>query len=374
MKAFGRANVLWFAILAACTASPQGEEEPFEATTQTPAPIIGAGSGSAYAEAVLVDMSRAGRIVSACSGALIAPKVVLTAGHCVDGFDGWRVRAPFANNQVASSSQAATYDWSGNSATATVNPNQHDVALVFLNTPITLASYPTIARAKVAEGAQLINVGRISDGTFSNTALFAGQPVAVRDATRYGYPFDYISSEIIQSGDSGGPCEVPGATPHQIAAVNSGSGGGTQVLARVDLLADWIQQQVAAHGGGGSAGGGSTGGGSTGGTATCAAPEKEPNDTYTSPNTLGAQSCGALSGADQDWFTWSAAAAGVAYDVRLTATGDAELQMWKQASGSWRKLTNTSPTEIAGTASAAGTYVLVVYSPSGAAQTYKLAK
>jgi len=60
---------------------------------------------------------------------------------------------------------------------------------------------------------------------------------------------------------------VTNRSPHEIVAVNSG-GGSTEVLARVDLLYQWIQQQIQAHGGSGNTapdGGGSGSSASSGG-------------------------------------------------------------------------------------------------------------
>jgi len=205
--------------------------------------IIGGSAATGYPEAVLVDMKEGGQVTSLCSGSLIAPKVVLTAGHCVHGFTGWNVTAPFANKQTAKATSAATYDWDNESEY--VDPNLHDVGLVFLDTPITLASYPTLATSAVAAGSKVQNIGRINNGTTSYTKLYLGPAVTVKNGSSYGFPFDYASSETIQSGDSGGPVVVNGS--HKIVAVNSGSGGGTQVLARVDLVSKWINDQVAAH-------------------------------------------------------------------------------------------------------------------------------
>src|SRR5262245_21596879 len=68
--------------------------------------IVGGTVASAYPEAALVDLLRGGRLVAACSGSVIAPRVVLTAGHCVDGFDGWRITAPYASRQTSTASSA----------------------------------------------------------------------------------------------------------------------------------------------------------------------------------------------------------------------------------------------------------------------------
>jgi V8-like Glu-specific endopeptidase len=204
--------------------------------------IRGGRIASAYPEAVLVDMKKGNRVVAACSGSLIAPTVVLTAGHCVVGFDGWRITAPYASEQRASSNQAVTlYGGRGHS----VDPDTHDVGLVFLSSPIELDTYPTLASEPLNDGAEVVNIGRIQDGVRSDSHLYASAPLAVTSAEQDGFPFDYIADELIESGDSGGPDMASGT--HTIVAVNSGAGGGTEVLARIDLVKSWIEEKIAAH-------------------------------------------------------------------------------------------------------------------------------
>src|SRR5512146_1404222 len=90
--------------------------------------IIGGTAATAYPEAAYlnIDMSQSGGY--ACTGTLIAPRVVLTAGHCVDGHAVWEVYVGSAYRRATS---AAVYEWNENGAD-TVNPEHHDVGLVFL--------------------------------------------------------------------------------------------------------------------------------------------------------------------------------------------------------------------------------------------------
>lgn len=364
-----------FSMMVACaTASGDFDREGDEGFSEpVSAPIIGGTPASAYPEAVLLDMYSAGSSYPnmICSASVIAPRVVLTAGHCVEGIAKWRVKAPFASNQTANASSGATYDWAGVTG-GTVDPKKHDVGLVFLDTPINLASYPKVASAASADGTNIVNIGRIQDGVASNTSLFVGRSVAIKSGAAIGHPFAYYTSEIIQPGDSGGP-DVQAGT-HTIVAVNSGAGSGTQVLARVDLVYSWIDTQVKARGGWAS-------GGtpppstppSTPPPSSCANTEAEPNDAYTAPNAMSnGDTCGSVAGANQDWFSWTVGAAATSYSIKIAATGDAQVQMWKLSGGQYYKVANTTPTEISKTSNGAGSYIVVVFSPSSASQTYTL--
>lgn len=243
------------AAVACATQSGDGE-----ASSQA---IIGGSEARAYEEAALVDIERGGVVSGACSGAVIAPRVVLTAGHCIVGGSGWIITTPYAGRQKVRSVSGLTFDYKDNGGT--VNPNQHDVGLVVLPTPIRLGAYPTIARAPLAANASLINVGRIDNGRLSNTSLFASAPLRVVAGDGYGYRFAYVATEVIQPGDSGGPDFLNAPGRHVVVAVNSGAGGGTEVLARVDLVASWIDSVVDKNGGYETGDAGASDGGAEGG-------------------------------------------------------------------------------------------------------------
>lgn len=358
------------ALSAGCAATPDwDEEEELEAGGEE-APIVGGSKATAYPEAVLIDMGNNGQISSACSGALIAPKVVLTAGHCVaGGFNYWRATLPFAGNQTATG-KGVVYDY--NSNTNYVDPNSHDVGLILLSSALSIQTYPTVATAKVPDGTLAQNIGRINNGQFSNTALFISQPLKISDATNSGFPFDYIASEVIQPGDSGGPVVL--ANSHSIVAVNSGAGGGTQVLARVDLLYSWIKQQVEANGGGGnfSDPNNDPPPDPDPGPEPVAGKEAEPNNTYQQTNPLQDKLAGSLTAGDQDWSTWTVGNQGVKYNLVLSGSGNAQVKMWKLVNGQYYKVPNTSAKQINQTSTGPGQYFVVVYSSSGAPQDYTL--
>ena len=217
-------------------------------------PIVLGTPATQHPEAVLVDLYQAGALVGYCSGSLISPYVVLTAGHCVDGFDGWTVTAPFAFGQVARASTGLTLDYKGNGGT--FNANQHDLGLVVLSAPIQITTYPTLAQGPVGDGSSVFSIGRVQDGTVSTSTLYQGMPVQIRDASSWGTPYDYLTIDEIQEGDSGGPVEASGPSTTLIVAVNSATtslmnganvDGSYEFLARVDLGYTWIQQQIAAY-------------------------------------------------------------------------------------------------------------------------------
>src|SRR5262249_39331578 len=153
--------------------SPQ-EEDGEAQTGREQSPIKWGTKATNYPETVLIEMGNGPQATYACSGTLIGPRVVLTAGHCVGSFKNWWVTLPFAGNQKTTG-KGRVFDY--NSQSESVNQNAHDVGLIVLDSPLSVGSYPTIATSHVPDGTKAQNIGRINNGSFSTSALFVGPPV-----------------------------------------------------------------------------------------------------------------------------------------------------------------------------------------------------
>jgi hypothetical protein len=339
-------------LLAACggDVTPSGEGLP----SVTVDPILGGTPAHAYPEAAYLNIDMTPNGGWACSGTLLGPRVVLTAGHCVDSHAMWEI---YVGDAYRQSTSAVVYDWNEQGA-ETINPNHHDVGLVFLSEPIELTSYPSLSNVKVADDTPAIDVGRVSNGVVQATAYQARTTVSAAD--KLGYPYDYTAKDVIEQGDSGGP--VFASASHTILAVNSGAGNGIQMVARVDLLYSWLTSQLASHGGsspsgasgaasgaGGSAGhagnpaagaggapagaadkagagagasGASGAGGAAAASGACSKQQDiEPNDAWSQATAMKSAVCGELATAsDVDWYSVPASAG--THVLALSSSGD----------------------------------------------------
>lgn len=193
----------------------------------------------------------------ACSGALVAPRWVVTAGHCFHDINDKRISGPPPYTMTVTIGKLKDSDPGGHTVQV-VDVRQspvNDLAVVRLSEAVNGIVPLQLAQTPPAVGQQLQFAGwgslsatvlgpsdHLKRGQFTVSGIgsvtLEAQPVGVRTVENgpcpedSGAPFfvstDDRTGQLIAIVNTGPPCPQPGA----------------ETIARVDVVFDWIQQQI----------------------------------------------------------------------------------------------------------------------------------
>jgi V8-like Glu-specific endopeptidase len=192
-----------------------------------------------------------------CSGSLVAPEWIITAGHCFHDVDDVRISGKPSNTITVTVGRLKDSDPGGHSAVV-IDVRQspvNDIALARLSTavpdivPLELADTPptvgqhlrfagwgSLSSAVVAPSDHL-KQGRFAVLTVDETTLEAdstvprtveNSPCPIDSGAPYFVSDDDRTGTLVAVESSGPPCPQP----------------GRETISRVDVVADWIRRQT----------------------------------------------------------------------------------------------------------------------------------
>lgn len=230
--------------------------------------ITGGGSApsDAVAKSIVTIIGSRGNV---CTGALIAPNIVLTAGHCITPGTNYRVIDPTTTPpKLITASKVATHP-SFNMQTMLAHRATADVALLLLPSSVPNKSAATLGqpRVPIVNGSRLTiaGVGVTSSGSDAGVGTVRAASLAItgRPGTLQIRLIDPVTENKRAglgacTGDSGAPAfedqdgrsVIVGVVSWSTGANNSDGCGGLTGVTPLTLYRDWIYKTAREWGAG----------------------------------------------------------------------------------------------------------------------------
>jgi V8-like Glu-specific endopeptidase len=215
-------------------------------------------TATAYAEAVVIEPDDA--YAETCTGVLVAPRVVVTAAHCVVfvASTSWKVTSRYgaggAEERAARDGEAMDAAFKSATPADYAQRDLRDVGVLYLDEPFTNVKAATLTPtsfdvAKTTAPTFVAAVGRSVDGIVAGLAL---SQVTVLGTAGPRATVAYATARVTADGESGGPLFVEGS--HELVAIHArpvtDAGREADLWSRLDGdVYTWLTQKVAAHGG-----------------------------------------------------------------------------------------------------------------------------
>lgn len=266
-------------IFSSTASHPRAGSTRIDATARAHASIIGgaiAQAGMFPSLAYIVDFQ--GQAAYQCTGTVVAPSLILTAGHCAENMQTGAAFSPSGYRVVTGSVDPLLPGESVSTVLGVIiypgiarKVDDGDAALLVLSAPTTappiaLATAKFAKRLEMGVPARIVGWGKT---TYNQTALTeqlqsAATVVQGRKWCRHNAPPFYARSEVctisppsyatgVCEGDSGGPliASGPSGEPLEVGIADHVYGKCStrhpSVFASVGSLSSWIQTWIAAY-------------------------------------------------------------------------------------------------------------------------------